>query len=76
VVSTLKLLLAIRASVQNLGQGNLKFFDMEVDVNRRLMSLISTNIVRALGGASASRFFDQANLGATAFENDVGGDRA
>jgi hypothetical protein len=73
--STFKPLLARRAGIQHLGQGDLEIVDMEIDVNRRPVSLISADIARALRRDSAGRLFDQADLGAAAIENDVGGDR-
>ena len=69
-------LLAFRASVQLIDQGALKIVDMEVDVNRRPVPLTPANVVRPLRRFGSCSFLNQADLGAAAFENDVGFDRS
>jgi hypothetical protein len=69
--STFEFLLAFRASVQRVGQNTLEIVDMEIDVNRRPVPLISSNVVRPLRGFGSCSFLDQADLGAATFENDV-----
>ena len=74
--SAFEFLLAFRASVQGVDQDTLKIVDMEVDVNRRPVSLISANVVRPLRRFGSCSFLNQADLGAATFENDVRRDRS
>ena len=69
--SAFEFLLAFSASVQRVDQDTLKIVNMEVNVNRRPMSLISANVVRLLRRLGSCSFFNQADLGAATFENDV-----
>jgi hypothetical protein len=74
--STFEFLLAFRASVQRLDQDPLKIADMEIDVNRGPVPLISANVVRPLRRFGSCSFLNQADLGAATFENDVCRDRS
>src|SRR6188508_380875 len=69
--SAFEFLLAYRAGVQRFDQHILEIVDMEIDVNRRPVPLVSPDVVRSLRRFGSCRFFDQADLGAAAFENDV-----
>jgi hypothetical protein len=76
VFSTVEFLLAFRASVQRVNQDTLKIVNMEVDVNRRPVSFISTNVVSPICRFGSCLFLNQADLGAATFEYDVRRDRS
>ena len=69
-------LFAFRPGVQHPDQDAVEIVDMEIDVDRRPMSLISANVVGSLRRAGSRRFLNQADLAAAALENDIGGDRS
>jgi hypothetical protein len=69
-------LLAFRTSIHCFGQERFKGVDVKVNVNWRPVSLISTNIVSALGRFGSRRFLDQPDLGIPTFEDDVCRDRS
>jgi len=71
VFSARKFLLAFCASVQCACQNALEIFDMEVDVNRRPVALISANIIGPLRRPGACLLLNQADLGVPALQNDV-----
>jgi hypothetical protein len=76
VFSAFEFLFAFRASVQHLDQDTLKIVNVEIDVNRRPVSLISTNVVRPLRRFGSCPFLNQTDLGAATFENDIRRDRS
>ena len=67
VYSAFEFLFAFRASVQHVDQDALKIVDVEIDVNRRPVSLIATNVVRPLRRLGSRPFLNQTDLGAAAF---------
>ena len=70
--STFEFLLAIRPSVQRVGQHTLEIVDVEIDVNfSSPVRSYESNVVRPFAGLVPAGFFDQADLGAATFENDV-----
>jgi hypothetical protein len=74
--STVESLLAFRASVQRVDQDTPKIVNMEVDVNRRPVSFIPTNVASPLRRFGSCSFLNQADLGAATFEYDVRRDRS
>ena len=69
-------LLTFRAGVHCICQKGFKVVDVKVDMNRRPVSLISTNLVCSLGRFASSRFLDQSDLGISTFEQDICGNRS
>ena len=69
--ATFEFLLAFRASAHCLCQEGFKIVDVKVNVNRRPVSLIATNVIGPLGRFASSRLLNQSDLGVSAIENDV-----
>jgi hypothetical protein len=74
--SAFEFLLALRASIQCLGQEGLKVIDVEVDVNWSPVSVIPTYVVSSFRRFCSRWFLSQSDLGVTAFENDIRSDRS
>jgi hypothetical protein len=75
-LSAFEFLLALPARVQYVDQDTLKIVDMEIDMNRRPVSLIPTNVVRFPRRLASCPLLDQADLAAPTFENDIRRDRS
>jgi hypothetical protein len=73
---TFKPLLAFRASVYRVDQNTVKIVNMEIDVNRRPVPLISSNIARTLRREGSCSFLNQPDLGAATFEDDIRSNRS
>lgn len=69
-------LLAARAGLDCSCQERVEVVDVEVDVNRRPVSLVATNIVSSRRWLGTCRFLHQADLGAPTRENDISRNRA
>jgi hypothetical protein len=67
----LEFLLAFGARVQGPRQSGFEIVDMEIDVDRRPMALVSANIVAANRGFRACPFLHDPDLRVSAFEDDV-----
>src|SRR5579872_1080811 len=70
-----ELVFAFPAGLHHACKSGLEIVDVKVDVNRRPVSLVTTNVVSSLGRFGAGGLLDESNLGVPASKNSIGRDR-